>query len=116
MLKELPARRLHLIVSLSGAKNAAAVLAPLLTHAHSVVVTSADPTRSLDNEELAADLAAGGYPASQLRSVQNPRQAVLDARASLSGDDLLCITGSMYMAGVAREALVGGADDPRAVL
>jgi len=115
MLKGLPAHKMHLIVSLSGAKNAAAVLAPLLNHARSVVVTSADPTRSLDSEGVAADLVAGGYPASRLRSIQDPRQAVLDARARLSGDDLLCITGSMYMAGVAREALVGGADVPRPV-
>lgn len=112
MLKGLPAHKLHLIVSLSGAKNAAEVLAPLLTHAHSVIVTSADPARSLDSEGVAADLVAGGYPASRLRAIQDPRQAVLEARTSLSGNDLLCITGSMYMAGVARETLVDGADAP----
>ena len=36
-------------------------------------------------------------------------QAVLEARHVLPPDDLLCITGSMYMAGVAREALLARA-------
>ena len=94
-----------------ASKNAAAILAPLLADAHRVIVTNADPSRSMDSARVTADLIAGGYPASQLRTVQDPRQAVLDVRASLADDDLLCITGSMYMAGVAREVLV---DDARA--
>jgi dihydrofolate synthase/folylpolyglutamate synthase len=110
MLKGLPAHKMHLLVSLSVARDAAAVLAPLLNHAHSVVVTSADPTRSLDSEQLAADLVAGGYPASRLRAIPDPRKAVRESRATLAREDLLCVAGSMYMAGVAREMLVGGGD------
>jgi len=112
MLEGLPAHTLHLVVSLSIAKNAAAILAPLLARAHSVVVTSADPSRSLDSERVAADLVAGGYPASRVRAIPNPRQALLDSHTSLAADDVLCITGSMYMAGVARETLVAGAGAP----
>ena len=112
LLNGLPAHKLHLIVSLSGAKNASAIFAPLLADAHRVIVTNADPSRSMDSARVAADLIAGGYPASQLRTVQDPRQAVLDVRASLADDDLLCITGSMYMAGVAREVLVDGVRAP----
>jgi dihydrofolate synthase/folylpolyglutamate synthase len=112
MLNGLPARKMHLIVSLSVAKDAVAVLAPLLADAHSVVVTSADPTRSLDSKRVAADLVAGGYPASRLRAIPDPRKAVLETHAAVAGEDLLCVAGSMYMAGVARELLVGGGDTP----
>ena len=112
MLKGLPAHNMHLVVSLSGAKDAAAVLAPLLAHAHRVVVTSADPTRSLNSERLAAALVADGYPASRVRSIADPRKAVLETRAALAADDLLCVAGSMYMAGVARDTLVDGAHPP----
>ena len=112
LLEGLPARKLHLVVSLSATKDAAAVLAPLLARAHSVVVTSADPSRSLDSGRLAADLVAGGYPASRVRTIRNPRQALLDSHTSLAADDLLCITGSMYMAGLARETLVAGTNAP----
>ena len=112
MLKDLPANNMHLLVSLSVAKDAGLVLAPLLTHAHRVVVTSADATRSLDSERVAADLVAQGYPASRLRAIPDPRKAVLEIHAALAADDLLCVAGSMYMAGVARETLVGGGDAP----
>jgi dihydrofolate synthase/folylpolyglutamate synthase len=108
MLEGLPAANMHLLVSLSVAKNAGLVLAPLLSHAHRVVVTSADPTRSLDSKRVAADLVAEGYPASRLRAIPDPRKAVLESHAALAVDDLLCVAGSMYMAGVAREMLVGG--------
>jgi len=112
MLQALPAHRLHLVVSLSVARDAAAVLAPLLLRAHKVIVTSADPGRSLDSHRLAANLVAGGYPACRLQAMPDPRRAVLETREALAPDDLLCVTGSMYMAGVARETLLGGGAVP----
>ncbi|GMQ76711.1 MAG: folylpolyglutamate synthase/dihydrofolate synthase family protein [Gammaproteobacteria bacterium] len=113
MLKGLPARRMHLIVSLSATRDSAAVLAPLLERAHRVVITSAEATRSLDSKQVAAALVAGGYPASRLRAIPDPRKAVLETHQALAPHDLLCIAGSMYMAGVARETLLGDAARPR---
>ncbi len=113
MLKGLPARRMHLVVSLTGAKDAAAVLAPLLAHAHRVVITSADPIRSLASARVAADLVAGGYPACRVRAIPDPRRAVRETREALAPHDLLCVAGSMYMAGVARETLLGDGTAPR---
>jgi dihydrofolate synthase/folylpolyglutamate synthase len=113
MLKGLPARRTHLIVSLSNARNATKLLAPLLEHAYRVVVTRADATRSLDSTRVAADLIAGGYPAERVRAIPDPRTAVLETHASLTADDLLCVAGSMYMAGVARETLLSEVIRPR---
>jgi folylpolyglutamate synthase/dihydropteroate synthase len=115
MLKSLPAQRMHLIVSLSAARDATAVLAPLLERAHRVVVTNADATRSLDSRRVAADLIAGGYPASRVTTTPDPRKAVLETRQALAPRDLLCIAGSMYLAGVARETLLGDLAAPRPV-
>ena len=107
MLKCLPARRMHLIVSLSVARDAAAVLAPLLERAHRVVITNADATRSLDSQRVAADLINHGYPASRVATTPDPRKALLETREALAPHDLLCVAGSMYMAGVARETFLG---------
>lgn len=106
MLKDLPARRTHLIVSLSVARDAAAVLGPLLERAYRVIITSADATRSVDPERVAEDLVAGGFPAARVRVIADPREAVRETHAGLAPDDLLCVAGSMYMAGVARETLL----------
>jgi dihydrofolate synthase/folylpolyglutamate synthase len=107
MLKRLPAQKMHLVVSLSASRDAAAVLAPLLPRAHRVVVTNADGARSLDSRRVAADLINYGYPASRVATIPDPRKAVLETREALAPDDLLCVAGSMYMAGVARETLMG---------
>ncbi len=113
MLKCLPAQRMHLVVSLTAARDAAAVLAPLLERAHRVVITNADATRSLDSQRVAADLINHGYPASRVATTPDPRKAVLETREALAPRDLLCVAGSMYMAGVARETLLGDLAGPK---
>jgi len=107
MLESVPANRFHLLVSVTIAKDAPAVLAPLLERADSVMVTNADGTRSMDSDAVAASLVAHGYAASRIRAIADPREAVLQSRNALGHDDLLCVAGSMYMAGVARETLLG---------
>jgi dihydrofolate synthase/folylpolyglutamate synthase len=113
MLKGLPARRMHLLVSLSASRDACAVLAPLLERADRVVVTSADPNRSMDSKRVAATLIAGGYPAPRVLAIADPRKAVRETYGALESHDLLCVAGSMYMAGVARETLLEGKITPR---
>lgn len=112
-LGNLPARRMHLVISLSAGRDAVAVLAPLLDRAHRIVVTNADSSRSLDARAIVERLVASGFEAERVRAVPDPRQALLEARAQLARDDLLCVAGSMYMAGVARETLTGDADGAR---
>jgi len=107
MLQSVPANRLHLLVSVTIAKDASAVLAPLLERADSVVITNADATRSMDGDAVAASLVAHGYNPARIRAIADPRQAVLQSRDALADDDVLCVAGSMYMAGVARETLLG---------
>ena len=99
--------RLHLVVSLSHDKHPLTVLEPLLASAATVTVTTALAARSMPADALALALAPHVSPPSRLRVEVHPARAVRSVRQSLRDEDLLCVTGSMYLAGVAREALLG---------
>jgi dihydrofolate synthase/folylpolyglutamate synthase len=100
----LPHRSRHLVLSVSAGKDMASMLRALLPGAASVTVTRAEPTRSLPPETLAAAVRTAA-PNVSLRVVPDPRRAVAEARANLASDDLLCATGSVYLAGIARRVL-----------
>jgi dihydrofolate synthase/folylpolyglutamate synthase len=104
VLEPLPRRHCHLVLSISAGKDADSILSALLPGADSVTVTCAEPLRSLAPEALAAAV-RGSDPELELRIVPDPQQAVRTARADLAVDDLLCVTGSVYLAGVARGVL-----------
>ena len=106
LLDSLPAREIHLVVSMTAAKDAARVLAPLLQRARTIVVTAAEPQRSANEIGLARTLIDTGLDPKRLQSSADPREAIRMARDSLQADHLLCVTGSMYMAGLAREILL----------
>lgn len=111
VLARFPRRRSHLVLSVSAGKDLRAVCAALAPHADIVTVTRADPMRSLAPQEVAAAVRALA-PAAEVRIVPNPHLAVRAARAELAHDDLLCATGSVYLAGIARQQLALGADAP----
>ena len=114
MLSRIPARKTHLLVSLSAARDAATLLAPLRERAHRVVVTRADALRSMDAQRLVSSLVGAGWDASRVRAIDDPHQAVIECRAALARHDLLCVTGSMYMAGLARALVLADGDARRA--
>lgn len=98
-LRALPAARFHLLVSLSGDKAPSLLLRPLLDLADEVTVTRADPQRSRAARAVAAELA--GRTAT-LRVLEDPHEALALALSRQGPRDLLCATGSVYMAGLAR--------------
>jgi len=104
VLAAFPRRRSHLVLSISSGKDAAAILGALLPQADAVTVTRAEPTRSLATGRLgeAVQAIAPGLP---LRVLPNPIEALEAARAEISAGDLLCATGSVYLAGIARRVL-----------
>ncbi|MBW2313462.1 MAG: bifunctional folylpolyglutamate synthase/dihydrofolate synthase [Deltaproteobacteria bacterium] len=100
-LASFPERKCRLVLSVSADKDLAAILAPLLPGATEVTVTRAEPTRSLDPLEVAAvvrELA----PDIELRAIPNPFLALRSARDRQEPDEILCVTGSVYLAGIAR--------------
>jgi dihydrofolate synthase/folylpolyglutamate synthase len=75
-----------------------ALLAPL---ADAVTLTRADRDKSLDPAGL-APLLRELAPGLEVRVVPNPHLALRAARESAGPDDLVCATGSVYLAGIAR--------------
>jgi dihydrofolate synthase/folylpolyglutamate synthase len=105
-LARIPARHIHFVISLSKDKNPETVCSPLLHKAAAIVVTQAEPTRSLSPHALAA-VFRKHHPSLLLRIITDPIAAVTDAYRGLSPNTLLCITGSVYIAGIARSVLSG---------
>ena len=99
--------RIHLLVSLSGQRQPAILLAPLLVLADAVFVTRADPQRSMPPQQLATSIRAQ-HPTLAVQVVEDPRHALAAARRGLAPEDILCIGGSTYLAGTARAILESG--------
>lgn len=94
----------RLVLSMSAGKDTDAILDALLPRAASATLTRAEPTRSLDPTEIAAAVRRRS-PTFPLRVVPNPHLAVRAAREALARDEVLCATGSIYLAGIARRVL-----------
>ena len=97
---------MDLVVSLSADKDPAQVLGALLARARRAWATTAVATRSRPAEELAAALRVLA-PSVEVQAVPEPAHALDEARRRLTPRDLLCVTGSMYLAGAARRILLG---------
>ncbi|HEX9814531.1 MAG TPA: folylpolyglutamate synthase/dihydrofolate synthase family protein [Myxococcota bacterium] len=104
VLQRIPRRRSHLVLSISAGKDADAILRNLLPEVNAVTVTRADPIRSLPPSEVAKAIRAAA-PGVLVRVVPNPHLALRAAREALGAEDLLCVSGSIYLAGIARRVL-----------
>jgi dihydrofolate synthase/folylpolyglutamate synthase len=103
-LNEVPHKKRHLLLSISADKQVAAILRPLLTDAHRVIATVSEPTRSMEAALLAQevlDLA----PDISVEAIPDLAEAVDAALKGMGAEDLLCITGSVFLAGAARSLL-----------
>jgi dihydrofolate synthase/folylpolyglutamate synthase len=96
--------RARLVLSVSAGKDLDAILAALLPGFDEIYATRAEPTRSLQPGEVAEAVRAAA-PDMRVHGVPDPHLALRAAREGLGEDDLLCATGSVYLAGIAREAL-----------
>ena len=103
-LARMPASERVLLLSLTGEKSPLTVLQPLLRDATRVVLTRAEPLRSRDPQAVAAEIRTA-FPALALDCVEDPEEALALAQRLTPADGLLCATGSMYVAGLARRLL-----------
>lgn len=113
-LGSIPRRRTHLVLSVSAGKDVEALCGVLAACADQVTLTRADPQKSLDPASLAPILRALA-PALDVRVVPNPHLALRAAREAAAAEDLVCATGSVYLAGIARVALGDGGEGPPVV-
>ena len=102
-LAGIPSRGRCFVVSTVRGKPPQA-LARLLGGARRVFVTRADRLRSAPP----GDLPLVGLLLAQAVVVEDPREALVRARAELEPGELLCACGSTYLAGIAIERLAGG--------
>jgi dihydrofolate synthase/folylpolyglutamate synthase len=97
-----PHRRLHLVLGLLEEKDVAGILTPLLEIATTVVACGVPSPRGLAPEHLAeAVLSASRLPVTVAR---DPAAGLDEALARAQPDDLVLVTGSLYLAGAARAA------------
>ncbi len=104
-----PGRRLVLILGTTKDKDITRILAELVPRASALVLTrSQHPRAQRDLEELAAHatplLRRGGASAPMLLTPDIP-EALDQARALAGPEDLICVTGSLFVVAAAREAL-----------
>jgi dihydrofolate synthase/folylpolyglutamate synthase len=97
-------RRLIVVAGVMSDKNQAGVMGPLVSRADTVIFTRPDYFRAADPEALAA-----AFPAPRGRTIVAPRvdQAVDLARELAAEEDLILITGSLFVVGEARAHLTG---------
>ncbi len=115
VLTAFPRQRTHLVVSISAGKTAEAILSNLVPGVDHVTVTRAEPIRSLSPTDVAAMIRAIA-PDVSVSVVPNPHLAVRAAREALGSDDLMCVAGSIYLAGIARSILTETPGERRVVV
>ena len=91
-------------------KDVEGMLRVLVPAAHRLILTQADSPRAASVEDLLAVATglAGDLPV-EFETAGTTASAVQMGLGGLAGDDLLCITGSLSIAGEARDVLVGAA-------
>ncbi len=96
-------RRLVLVIGIARDKDARAVLRPLVRMASAVIVTRSGSPRAAEPEAVAriAKRTAGVT----ITMAPDVRAALAAARASAGPDGLVCVAGSLALAGDARTAL-----------
>ncbi len=94
---------LTMVTSVMADKNIAGVVGPLLRHCSRVIVTAAHASRATEPEALAAHVRALGGAALRVDVIGQPEQALAQALAS---DAKVLLTGSIYLVGPLRAALV----------
>jgi dihydrofolate synthase/folylpolyglutamate synthase len=103
-LNEIPVVRRHFVLSVALDKAVDPILGLLLPLADELTLTRAEPIRAVDPKEMAARIAEQ-YGGVKTRVVEDPEEAVRTARETLAPDSLLCVVGSVYLAGIGRRIL-----------
>lgn len=92
-----PIRKTVLLLSFSAEKNILPVYSAF-THADKIVLTKATQSRSLTPALVEEKLSP--HTSAKIKLIENPEQAFEKTRAKLKPNDVLIVTGSVYLAGL----------------
>ena len=101
--EELPHRRFILVLGTSRDKDITAIAAALVPHASHVIITRSSHPKAMDLDRIAAEVAP--FASTPIQIVPVVAEALAKAQELATADDLICVTGSLFVAGAAREAL-----------
>jgi len=100
LLRSIEASPRHAVLSISVGKDLDAIFEALLPCFDRITLTRAEPHRSHAPGDLAKRLHDRGFSATHVE--EDPARALRLARASTPPSGLLCVSGSVYLAGRAR--------------
>ncbi|EGW38408.1 folylpolyglutamate synthase/dihydrofolate synthase family protein [Desulfosporosinus sp. OT] len=95
--------RLILCLGMLADKEREKVVTMLVPLADEIIITRPDSPRAGDWKALGSLAEEHGRP---VTCIENPKEAVIFALSRLEGNDMLCVTGSIYMLADARQALI----------
>ena len=102
-----PHRNLIVVAGFSRDKRVDAMVELLAQRADRVIATRSRHPRSMRPTEIADQFLAQGIPAERVEITAHTGDAVADAKASANDDDLVLVTGSLFVVAEAREAVLG---------
>ncbi|EFO78930.1 FolC bifunctional protein [Oscillochloris trichoides DG-6] len=100
---ELTFERLILVLGTSRDKDIEGIVAALVPHAAALVITRSVHPRAMDLDRVAT--IAQPYLRGSIDLVPDIGDALLQAQALATPNDLICVTGSLFVIGAAREIL-----------
>lgn len=102
-----PHRNLVVVAGFSRDKRVDAMVELLAKRADRVIATRSRHPRSMRPAEIAEQFLAQGTPADRIGVTAHTGDAVADAKAWASDDDLVLVTGSLFVVAEARESVLG---------
>ena len=106
----LPYQRLLLVIGIMEDKDIPAILAPIVPLADRVFLTRAEYLRSAEPEKLFSFI---DRDRGKCRLFPALSQAIAQAVVEAADDDLICITGSLFVVGEARAYLEINSKSPK---
>ena len=102
----LPHQHLTVVAGFSRDKRVADMVALLARRAHRVIATRSRHPRSMRPAEIVDEFAAHDYPRSQITHADSVAAAIDAATGDAGENDLIIVTGSLFVAAEAREAIL----------
>lgn len=104
IVSAVPERKLIILVAMMRDKHIEAFLSAFLPLAKTIICTQIDHSRSATVEELQSQLPAS---VASVYGVRTPTEAVDLAKRLADENDVICVTGSLFLVGAVKSVLTG---------